>query len=76
MSSDRISKRKAVNDVRKQIIDSLYSPPASTRVVPGAAPPAKAPAPATPKKSVRYARGPSTDPADNFARRRRREQVG
>ncbi len=72
MSSDRISKRKAVNDVRKQIIDSLYAPPASTRVVPGAAPPAKAPAPVTPKKSVRYARGPSTDPADNFARRRKK----
>jgi hypothetical protein len=71
MSSDKLGSRKAVNDVRKHAINSLYSPKPPLPV--GAAPPvaaAAAAAPAKPKKTTRYAAGPSLNPADNFARRR------
>ena len=68
MSSDKLGSRKAVNDVRKHAINSLYSPKPPLPV--GAAPPVAAAVPAKPKKTTRYAAGPSSNPADNFARRR------
>ncbi len=68
MSSDKLGSRKAVNDVRKHAINSLYSPKPPLPI--GAAPPVAAAATAKPKKTTRYAAGPSSNPADNFARRR------